>query len=150
MMTTFHCDKLCSCDTCAPLRSGLANRIHGPLSPQGRDDCPILKAFGGTAIIDACDTMRAVYRATDDPAKLAELYALALRPRGLGDGEHIRITHWVHPVTNKQMIGIWWRRECVNADCDLPTARAKLLAIMQTSPDESSRDACNQILKGEP
>ncbi len=129
MTITFHCDNLCSKGSCcSPLRYMLLGSSGPVYNP----------AWEGPSCWDA-------HLAIHDPAKLAELYALALRPRGLVDGNHIRITHWVHPITNKSMIGIWWRSECVNADCDLPTARAKLLAIMKTDPDESSRDACKHI-----
>jgi hypothetical protein len=85
--------------------------------------------------------------AIHDPAKLAELMANALRVRGLVDGNHVRITHYMHPIKN-QTIGIWWPRRCKNADCDMAEARAKLLAIMQTAPDKSSRKACESILRG--
>jgi hypothetical protein len=85
-----------------------------------------------------------------DPAKLAELYVLALRPRGFVNSKHLRISYYVHPITTAPMIGIWWPRHCENADCDMPTARARLAAIMKTDPVESSFATCDLILKGEP
>ena len=143
MMTTFHCDKLCSGECCFHLVKALALVLRDHVTCAHIPNVARGDMFGATASMMA-------HAAIDDPAKLAELYVLALRARGFGDGEHVRITHWVHPMTKKPMIGIWWRSECVNADCDMSTARAKLLAIMNADPDESSREACEQILRGEP
>ena len=88
-----------------------------------------------------------LWEAVHDPEKLAELMVDTLRVRGLVDGKHVRITHFMHPI-KKQTIGIWWPRHCKNADCDMAEARVKLLAIMQTVPDKSSRKACESILRG--
>lgn len=136
-MTTFHCDKLCSDECCEPLRWALTYIEHfgKPLGSYvaGQQQTP-------TACITA-------WRASRDLAELAELMAIGLRVRGLVDGNHVRITHFMHPIKN-QMIGIWWPRHCENADCDMVEARAKLLAIMQTAPDKSSRKACESILRG--
>ena len=136
-MIAFHCHKLCSCDTCAPVRL-IIERLDGQNEPTSRI---------GT---------RSEYAAQDalcDPAKLAELMVLALRARGFDVGPFA--------VRGGTTIQIWASNfgtivvetngpDYSHTSLTMLQTRAKLLAIMQTPPDESSRDACEQILKGEP
>jgi hypothetical protein len=142
-VSKFHCGKLCECNTCNPLRWAL---------DYARDErrAEIFRQFppqtGNTG--DLQEEYEAIC-AILDPAKLGELYLLALRPRWFVDSNHLRLSYYVHPITKAPMIGIWWTRHCENADCDMPTARARLASIMRTDPAELSFAICDRILKGE-
>jgi len=152
---SFHCDKLCSDECCAVLRSRLAMaqlRDAGIdvdktaayrrklLMERGHDAAKIEASAAKCAIVDAVIL---------DPAKLAELYVLALGARGFVNGARLRITHWEHPTKKVQMIGIWSPRRCENFDCDMPTARTRLLRIMSTPANGDSHDECKRVLRGE-
>jgi hypothetical protein len=98
----------------------------------------------GAAIIEACDRMRAAYAAIDDPAKLAELLAMALRARG---------STWAAEADDDdaQNVLIYQERAngCSYRSVPLSTARAALAAIMATPADPSSRERCERIIRGE-
>jgi hypothetical protein len=152
-VTTFHCDKLCSGPCCAPLRFALpfvdSHEIH---------HCRKW-ALGE---YEACS-------AVNDPAKLAELMAMALRARGVNtdlDNDSWSVTIVRHLVNGVRISPRSWllpsgvphttttRRHATLSlpgreyDFDMPEARAKLLAIMATSANETSRDECERILRG--
>lgn len=130
MTTTFHCDKLCAGNcSCLMLRAALAF-----------DDGP-------WPVCAQCEhAWCSAKRAVDDPAKLAELMASALRTRGF-DAD-------VFPWTPQNGTP-WTPRVHVRLSghgairFELPQARAELLAIMQTEPDESSHETCERILRGD-
>ena len=128
----FHCDKLCGGKCCAPLRYGLANRIHC----RGKAT--------GVAIIVAHATMRDTYQAIDDPAKLAELMASALRAR-------MPQTWRIYGAGGDLGIGICVEMENNFIDARMTPAQAResLLTIMRMSADPSSREACERILRGD-
>lgn len=135
-----HCDKICSNACCEPLRLALDDAEHGPEFAAHMAEHP--EALGTNAWQLALVEIH-------DPAKLAKLYVIALRARGFVDVNRIQITYYVHPIIKAPMIGIWWPRHCENADCDMPTARARLASIMKTDPVESSFAPCDRILRGE-
>lgn len=155
-MTTFHCDKLCSCDTCAPIRWALSY-VESVGKPLG--------SYAAVCHRDSAERLAAWF-ASRDPAKLAELTLLAMVARGWHSfddpGEYMELpcVHVVSDVVDSTpYVGIrlwWWEdldkhvRRSLEMTFAIHKARAKLLAIMQTSPDESSRDACERILRGEP
>lgn len=102
------------------------------------------------------DTPQAIRRAivaVTDPARLAELMAMALRARGFDvPGPHEQ-SYWAQLVIDVLREWNQLRVELPENDSvlvlDMPTARTKLLAIMVTPPDESSREACKKILRGD-
>jgi len=140
MTTTFHCEKLCSCDTCAPTRWALSYD-EGFGKPLGSYAAGLFRESAAYT---------AAWFASRDPAKLAEVMAIALGARGFVNSNKLRITCWEHPTTKVLMIGIWSPKRCENFDCDMPTARLKLLAIMATPANKTSRGGCERILKGKP
>jgi hypothetical protein len=119
---TYHCDKLCSGECCAPLR--FAIRAH--------EQSDYL----------ACDTYAQdeAYRATDDPAKLAELMAMALLARGV---ELLGIAFCVVDGSIV-VVASKWRRVRT-----MPQARAALLTIMALPADASSKPQCERIVRGD-
>lgn len=154
-MTTFHCDKLCSCETCAPIRWALSY-----IESFG-------KPLGSYAAV--CHRESAAYLAawwaSRDPAKLAELLVLGCQARGWHSfdepGDYmvlpcVRVVPCIVDGTGYMNMDTWVERatspilSCHGTSLTMLQARAKLLAIMQTAHDESSREACEQILKGKP
>ncbi len=101
-----------------------------------------------------------------DPAKLAELMASALRARGVAvellpprarvDYDHhedpphgaCRVVAFMPDGFQHRVDIEWIPSEGLCLCMLLPTARAKLLAIMQTTADPASRETCERILRG--
>ena len=126
-MTTFHCATLCSGPCCAPLLHMLTRSQSG-VSMEPRKDTPV--------------SIRCAIVAVLDPVKLAELMALALRARGFGGAIYV----------HEQELHVCWS---MTANCTttqwltVPQARARLLRIMHTPADPTSRDECERILRGD-
>lgn len=123
-MTAYHCEKLCSGPCCAPLQWALEE-----------------------------------WSSFYDGAKLAELGAMALRARGFADTAHfdddfaLTSQFRIRVQDDGEIVCVVWRIEgthklqCVR--CTLPQFRALLARIMATSPDESSREQCERMIRGE-
>lgn len=149
-MTTFHCDKLCSCDACAPIRWALSY-VESVGKPLG--------SYAAGMFRDSAKCT-AAWWASRDPAKLAELMVMGLRARGLS----VEVRRYgAHRWTRSTDVAIWYGYadnglQLYVGDpigttfCPVTLVEfcAKLLAVMQTSPNESSREACERILRGEP
>lgn len=139
MTTTFHCDKLCGNTCCKQLRKAIVEFDASETEVDG----------------DMWDYVFA-HDTINDPAKLAELMASALRSRGI----HVlqQFEPIVYPcahatVKNSDIVVRVWPVDSehgTNYVLSPSECRAKILAIMKTTPDESSRKTCEQILKGEP
>ncbi len=130
MTTTFHCDKLCSNACCQWLNMWLGY-VAANEKRWGMKGCE-------------CPSC-AAYHACLDPAKLAKLMAIALRAR--------MPREWhIYGAGGDLGLGVCIEMEndFIDARTTLAQARAKLLAIMQTPADESSREACEQIVRGKP
>ena len=135
---TFHCDKLCGGECCKKIRRMLRMSL-------GNTDQ--LATIANCTCIE-CTILRALY----NPAKRAELMAMALRARGIDAAvERWQITQppsdiviW-HDEQNIRIYGgrVWqvWRRSLSMAQ-----ARDILAAIMRTPADESSKSQCEQII----
>jgi hypothetical protein len=139
-MSAYHCDKLCSGTCCAPLRWALNCEY---------DDLP---SCGCESAL--CQAQLAV----DDPAKLAELGAMALRARGIdaiavqANAENAAKVNAANPdfaivwAKNGVFLTAWkfdWRTESAS------DIRALLARIMATPADESSREQCEGLIRGE-
>lgn len=144
---SFHCDKLCSGGCCALLISRIiaaklrdegidvdGNAVYRRrlLIERGHDAARLETSAAKCAVVDA---------AIDDPARLVELISLAGAARGsklkiVQSGFRIQVCEWSNGLV------------CVN-DTSKDQAREKLLAIMRTPADPSSREACEKILRGE-
>jgi len=98
-----------------------------------------------------------------DPAKLTELMMMALRARGFdaacdwsdrhdfyvawwpNDPQYVDGTQWIHVRA-----GSFGRFKGLSTnELDMPATRAKLLRIMRTPADETSRDECERIVRGD-
>lgn len=104
----------------------------------------------------------AAARDANDPAKLAKLMVEALVERGIGAyGWSLRPAWSIGKTGHWQVWGTYdGQIMCNDFDANnvarrngiiwaMPTARAKLLAIMQTEPNESSRETCERMLRDE-
>jgi hypothetical protein len=158
---SFHCDKLCSGTCCVPLRITLERLGAGKLS-SGHNEYGVRFVSFGSGHMCTDDKMVHPYNNAHDPAKLAELMVMGLRARGLdvacdwsdrhdfyvawwpNDPQYVDGTQWIHVRAkrygrfNDMPISEW----------DMATARAKLLAIMATSPNETSLGECERIIRG--
>lgn len=164
MTTTFHCDKLCGNECCAWLRARLiAAKLRDEgidvdgnaayrrklLLERGRDAAQIEASVAKCAIVDAMIL---------DPTKLAELMASALRERGFSDvapfvDELAPVDEFRISVHGDDISIVFRRCGAHKRACTLASAakaRALLLAIMQTTADESSRKTCESIIRGDP
>jgi len=130
---SFHCDKLCLGECCAPLQWAL--------HVQSLIDRGLPAALSGMSEQQAT----ALYDVSD-PAKLAELHAMGLRARGIDADVFPWIpedgTPWT-PRVHIRLAGNGIVR------LELPEARTLLLAIMALPADDSSRGACERIVRGE-
>ena len=124
---SFHCDKLCSGACCASLQWALR--------AQSLIDRGLPAALSGMSEQQAT----ALYDVSD-PVKLAELLAMALRARGVDvvSADH----HW----TGSIVIVLRGDERIV---LSMPQARTVLAAIMALPADESSREACERIIRGD-
>lgn len=150
-MSAFHCDKLCGCDACEPLVFALNIVASDPISAA---NFATSKAPGDdNGLREWC-----AVNALADPAKLAELMASALRARGLW-----KWSASMSIPTGAIMFDVIARVDgairCELWDCrkvrsfrrelSMVEFRTRLLAIMQTTANESSREACERILRGD-
>ncbi len=132
-MSAYHCGKLCDNACCAPLRWAL--------------DCEYDN-------LPSCGCESALYQAqlvADDPAKLAELGVMALRVRGVDAcvfGDDCFPWQWGILAT-EQWIEILPHDVPERIIYSMPQFRALLARIITTPPDESSRDECERIIRGE-
>jgi len=144
-MITFHCDKLCSGECCAPLRWALDKCEYAIVFERRK------RAREAAALI-----------AIDDPAKLAALMAMALRSRGVDVALYDQRGMWtwqtqfaVYPCwitvqLDPEIHGVSVEHTSGHGFDMTPTqAHAMLVAIMATPADDSSRDACERIIRGE-
>lgn len=152
-MTKFHCDKLCGCGTCAPTRWAL--------SYEEGFDKPLGSYTAGLFRESAAYT--AAWFASRDPAKLAELMASALRARGFDVHTHRFLAEcpdgsdscdadvliWQAEHDGTMALDIGLGDDNASRDMDATTFRAALLTITQTPPDESSRETCKRIIRGD-
>lgn len=144
-MTTFHCDKLCSCNTCAPIRWALKLATQDIRRAEVFVQYPPQTGDTGELQFEY-EAMCAIL----DPAKLAELMVMGLRARGIQisieDANEYGVSFLIwsakHPVHGRPLPEQRWVSPA--------KVRSQVLAIMATPPDESSREACERILKGEP
>ena len=132
MTTTFHCDKLCE------LFDEHAPRILPWIIERANSG----DEFAAYEVTSRSLKHAAIWDAVTDPAKLAELMALALRARGFGGAIYV----------HEQELHVCWS---MTANCTttqwltVPQARARLLRIMHTPADPTSRDECERILRGD-
>jgi len=134
---SFHCDKLCDGECCFHLLKALALVLRDHVTCARIPNVARGDMFGATASMQA-------HAAVDDPAKLAELFVLAESARGdryefVVSGDTIEWCEWAKGKKRLLTIAIW----------TMAQAREKLLAIMHTPADLSSREACEKILRGE-
>jgi hypothetical protein len=146
-MTTFHCDKLCGCDTCVPLRWALRMLNSEKWGPVAHHRAKLSPPFERHH-----EPKHFASRSAIDPAKLAKLMAMALRRRG----PSVEVVDFDKRYDSLADVAVFVDGDsiCLETGDDLctlamPKARAKLLAIMQTEPDASSRGTCERILRGE-
>lgn len=88
-------------------------------------------------------TRHAALVATNDPAKLAELMASALRARGLD----VLTSIGTNGAIGDFIEFAWWGQTGIVRD--MRTVYKALLAIMQTTANKSSRETCERILRGD-
>ena len=151
---TSHCDKLCSGECCSHLLKALALVLRDHVT------CAHIPNVARGDVFGAATSMVA-HAAIDDPAKLAELMVMGLRARGI-DAVFRRLSEhrtygrtvpdvaiWDRSVTVPDAILLDVKGYCIWRIIRAPDARAKLLAITQTEPSESSHESCERILRGE-
>jgi len=134
---SFHCDKLRSGECCFHLLKALALVLRDHVT------CAHIPNVARGDMFGAATSM-AAHASIDDPAKLAELFVLAESARGdryefVVSGNTIEWCEWAKGKKRLLTIEIW----------TMAQAREKLLAIMHTPADLSSREACEKILRGE-
>jgi hypothetical protein len=144
-VSSFHCDKLCSGECCAPLRWALSECDETSVRHCRRHWKP--------GEYHAC-------LAVVDSAKLAELMAMALLGRGFArDGDRSvsadrRVCVGIHGgliwvgIGDTEHKPFFMPKKALSFA--MPEARAATLAIMTTSASDSSRDACERIVRGGP
>ncbi len=136
---SYHCDKLCSGECCAPLRSALefAKQYCDP------DETRWL-VYQKNGWFLTRPWIVAPLDAIHNPAKLADLMAMGLRARGCAGrgfidivGDALVLRYWSEP------------RKRVKREFSLSEARAATLAIMALPSDASSKSQCERIIRGE-
>lgn len=146
---TYHCDKLCSNACCAPLRWAL-------------DMCATIDAG---KIVAQAHQLRSekqlrlsAYNDVHDPAKLAELGAMALRARGFSvvvvapDIQRWKAPNHLSIRWHNDEIGVYddGLMTCLIAESyTLAEFRALLARIMTTPPDASIREQCERLIRGD-
>lgn len=150
-MSTCHCDKLCSNACCVPLWITLDRLAKNKLSSGHNEHGVQFVSFGdGHACTD--DRMVRPYNDVHDPAKLAELGAMALRARGF----IVELLSDYYPRDQMSYgVVITWTNTSVDVRFDewqnmtLPQFRSILARVMATPADESSREQCEKLIRGE-
>jgi len=147
--TAFHCDNLCSCDTCAPTRWALSY-VEGFRKPLG--------SYAAVCHRESAAYL-AAWSASRDPAKLAELMAMGGESRGmvvLIFPLAARAT--TAPILRDKATLVFYDVDAIHIYPSLSLTpriltlgqvRADLLAIMSTPANETSRNECERIIRGE-
>jgi hypothetical protein len=135
-MSAYHCDKLCSKTCCAALRDAIDFANNSDLDEISRSwKRPKDKIAG--LLFDV-----------HDPAKLAQLMAMGLRARGIDAGP-INHDGWeIWPYKDKIIVDTTYMEDAMFFFA-LPEFRALLARVMATPADESSREQCEKLIRGE-
>lgn len=134
---SFHCDKLCSGECCFRLLKALALVLRDHVACAHIPNVARGDVFGATASMQA-------HAAINDPAKIVELMAMGLRARGhhKAAGSIVGDYMWISYVDDGELYDFAMH---VNS---MEHRHKQLLAIMHTTADPSSREACEKILRG--
>lgn len=151
--TTYHCDKLCSGECCAPLRYGLDRWMRAP--GFAANLCDIKDDEKGP---NWPQQQHDALLALSDPAKLADLGAMALRARGFSvvvvapDIQRWKAPNHLSIRWHDDEIGVYddGLLTCLVAESyTLAEFRALVARTMATLANESSREQAERLIRGE-